>query len=85
MNKEKVIVAGGHEVSLVYFTKPPQAREMSLWWLQLKKMGMKPNFVADAYATDLPKLAKQFAEQLLCGCRHRPWALCGAGIGIAAV
>jgi predicted amidophosphoribosyltransferase len=56
---------GGHEVTLAYFTKPPQARETSLWWLQLKKMGFKPNHVADAYAKHLPKLAKQFAEQLL--------------------
>jgi predicted amidophosphoribosyltransferase len=65
MQKEKVNAPGGHEVTLAYFTKPPHAREMSLWWLQLKKMGMKPNHVAEAYAKDLPKLAKQFAEQLL--------------------
>ena len=65
MQKETVNAPGGHEVTLAYFTKPPHARGTSLWWLQLKKMGMKPNHVAEAYAKGLPKLAKQFAEQLL--------------------
>ena len=50
MKKEKVNAPGGHEVILAYITKPPHARGTSLWWLQLKKMGMKSNYVAEAYA-----------------------------------
>ncbi|QDU41710.1 hypothetical protein Mal52_01630 [Symmachiella dynata] len=65
MKKVTINTPGGHEVTLAYFTKPPQAKRTSLWWLQLKKMGIKPNSVAEAYARDLPKLVKQFAEQFL--------------------
>jgi predicted amidophosphoribosyltransferase len=65
MKKEQLNLPGGHEATVAYFTKPPAAKGTSLWWLQLKKMGFPPGIHGPAYARDLPKLAKQFAEQLL--------------------
>lgn len=65
MKKEKIKTPGDHEVNIVYFSKPPDAKRTSLWWLQLKKMGMKSDEFAQAYKRDLSKLAKEFAVQLL--------------------
>ncbi len=67
-----MVAPGGHEAIVVYFTKPPEAKGTPLWWLQLKKMGFQPNSFAEAYTRDLPKLAKQFAEQLLADANIAP-------------
>jgi hypothetical protein len=65
MKSEKVQTPGGHEVTLAYLTKPPEAKRASLWWLQLKKMGFGPGIHGPAYEKDLPKLVKEFAAQAL--------------------
>ena len=55
----------GHEVTLVYFTKPPEAKRSAIWWLQLRKMGFKPGMHSEAYNRELPKLVRTFASNLL--------------------
>jgi hypothetical protein len=65
MKTETVNLPGDHEATIAFFTKPPAAKSTSLWWLQLKKMGIRPGAHAEAYARDLPKLAEEFSGQLL--------------------
>jgi len=81
VQREKVTLPSGHEVTLIYFAKPPKAKQSAVWWLRLKKMGFPEGMHSDAYARGLSKLAESFALALMadagicpisCCCRRRP-------------
>ena len=65
MTREKITLPSGHEVTLVFFARPPAAKNSAIWWLQLKKMGFKEGMHSEAYTRELPKMAGAFATALL--------------------